>query len=418
MTGFGLASILAFAAVAAPPQVTVTTLAGEQHAGELASLARESLQLTKDGVAKKLTVSDLMEVRFAPPAQPVDTVPQGPVVLATLSDGSTVQATAVRVAKREMTLESPVWGTIKLPITAVAGLRFSGPDQQVNASWTELSARQRKEDMLVVQKGAVLDHLKGTVGEISDDAVTFVLPADGDGKSESVQVKKPKIFGILYSTRKPPTQQPACEVLAAGGDRLKLRFATWNGEEWQAALVVGGEVKLAPERLLALDFSLGKVKYLSDMEWRDMKLTPYWDTETDRILFSPQKDRNGDGGRLRLGVPLRPGSRFLVSKVYQRGLWLHSKTTLKYRLNGDYRRMTAMMGISYDMLRYNRGDVHVKITGDGKPLFEGDVNWTEPGRPLDLDLTDIRELEILVDFGKDQLPDGDEFVLADAKLVK
>lgn len=418
MTGFGLASVLATAVLAAPPQVTVTTLSGDQHSGELAGLARDSIRLTKDGAEEKLTVADLMEVRFAPPAAAAGAPVSGPVVIATLSDGSTLQATAVRVARREMTLESPVWGTVKLPITAVAGLRFAGSDQQVNASWTELSARQRKEDMLVVQKGAVLDHLKGTIGEITDESVTFVLAGDDEGKAESVQVKKQKIFGILYSTRKPPTQQPACEALAVGGDRLKLRFATWNGEEWQAALVVGGEVKLAPERLLALDFSLGKVKYLSDMEWRDMKLTPYWDTETDRILFAPQKDRNGDGGRLRLGVPLRQGSRFLVSKVYSRGLWVHSKTVIKYRLNGDYRRLTAMMGISYDMQRYSRGDVSVKIAGDGRPLFEGDVTWTEPGRPLDLDVTDVRELEILVDFGKDQLPFGDELVLADAKLVK
>lgn len=412
MTGFGLATTLLLAAVAAPPQVTVSTLAGEQLAGELSSLSRESLQLTKDGAAKTVPVSDLMEVRFPPPANGAATPPSGPSVLVTLADGSSLQAAKVSVGKRDMTIDSPVWGTMKLPLASVAGLRFAGQDQQINAAWTQLTERQRNGDMLVIRKGDVLDHLDGTVGDMDDATVHFVL----DG--EDVPVKREKVFGILYASRKAPTQQPACEAIAAGGDRLKLRFVSWNGEQWQAALVAGGEVKIPADRLTSLDFSLGKVKYLSDLEWREMKLTTYWDTESDRVLFAPQKDRNGDGGRLRLGVPLRPNSRFLVSKVYQRGLWIHSKTLIKYRLNGDYRRLQAMMGISYDMLRYNRGDVHVKITGDGKALFDDEVTWNEAGKPLDLDVTNIRDLEILVDFGKDELPEGDELVLGDAKLVK
>ena len=63
------------------------------------------------------------------------------------------------------------------------------------------------------------------------------------------------------------------------------------------------------------------------------------------------------------------------------------------------------------------GDVHVVISGDGKPLFEGDVRGSDEPRILDLDVAGIRDFEILVDFGGD-LDIADHLDLADAKVIK
>jgi hypothetical protein len=153
------------------------------------------------------------------------------------------------------------------------------------------------------------------------------------------------------------------------------------------------------EQVLSLDFSSGKVRFLSQLEPREVKYTPFFDQ-----VWTYCRDRPRDGGSLRLG-----------NKEYARGLWIHSRTFLKYRLSGDYRRFQAVMGI--DQAVAPLGNVHVVISGDGKTLLESDVRGSDPPQNLDLDVAGVRDLEILVDFGGD-LDIADHLDLADAKVVK
>jgi hypothetical protein len=117
-----------------------------------------------------------------------------------------------------------------------------------------------------------------------------------------------------------------------------------------------------------------------------------------------RRDRSLDGKPLSLG-----------GKTYARGLAIHSKTTLRYRIAGEFTRLKAVMGIDDSVCR--QYGVRVVISGDGKALFEGDVRGTDAPRPLDLDVAGVRDLEILVDFGGD-LDSCDHLDLADAKLLK
>jgi len=50
-------------------------------------------------------------------------------------------------------------------------------------------------------------------------------------------------------------------------------------------------------------------------------------------------------------------------------------------------------------------------------LFEADVRGVDKPQILDLDVQDARDLEILVDFGRD-LDIGDHLDLGDAKLIR
>ena len=58
-----------------------------------------------------------------------------------------------------------------------------------------------------------------------------------------------------------------------------------------------------------------------------------------------------------------------------------------------------------------------ETSGEGKILFEADVRGTDAPQVLDLDVTGIRFLEILVDFGR-EFDIADHLDLGDAKLIK
>src|SRR5207248_177825 len=122
----------------------------------------------------------------------------------------------------------------------------------------------------------------------------------------------------------------------------------WTGQGWKVRLVTGLDLQIVPESLLILDFSLGKVSYLSDMEPRSIEYTPFFQVP---VSFTDEyrRDKDFDGNRISL-----------AEKTYSKGLAIRSRTSLKYRLGADYRRFQAIMGIGDEV---PVGDVDVTLRG-------------------------------------------------------
>ena len=78
--------------------------------------------------------------------------------------------------------------------------------------------------------------------------------------------------------------------------------------------------------------------------------------------------------------------------------------------------LLVMQGALDDNVRPG-GHVHVEITGDDKPLWQGDLSGADPPRELALDIAGVRRLAILVDFGKDQ-DVADHLDLCEAQVIK
>jgi hypothetical protein len=389
---FALAAALGGAAEPAsvPPQFELSTLTGRHQTGALTELSSDSASLTSGGKLAKVPLAEVLEIRsVSPKAAPVDT--RRPEL--TLTDGTHLFFTALRVSDRSAQVDAANLGKATLPSATVGSIRFASLEPQIADAWRDLAARELARDMLVIRKGNVLDHLDGTVGAIDDVGIHFVI----DG--EDVALKREKVFGVVYSRRNADAGKPICEITTTGGDLIKVQNAQWSDGRLKANLIGGTQLVIPGDQILSLDFSLGKVRYLSQIEPREVKYTPFFDQ-----VWTYCRDRPRDGGMLRL-----------ANKEYARGLWIHSRTLLKYRLNADYRRFQAVMGI--DQAVAPLGNVHVVISGDGKILHQSDVRGSDSPQNLDLDIAGVRELEIFVDFGGD-LDIADHLDLADAKVIK
>lgn len=389
-----LAAALSGAAEPAPvgQQFELTTLSGRRQTGALTELSTDSASLTAGGKSSKVPLAEVLDIRaLGAKGAAAAADPRRPEL--TLTDGSHLYFTGLRVNDRGAQVETATLGKCDVPLNSLASIRFTVIEPQLTDAWHELAARELTRDMLVIRKGNVLDHLDGTVGTVDNVGIHFVI----DG--EDVALKREKIFGIVYARRNAEVGKPVCEVTATGGDFIRVQSAQWSGRQLKAALVGGAPIVIPGDQILTLDFSLGKVRYLSQLEPREVKYTPFFDQ-----IWTYYRDRPRDGGMLRLG-----------NKEYARGLWIHSRTLLKYRLNGDFRRFQAVMGI--DQAVAPLGNVHVVISGDDKVLHQSDVRGSDSPLNLDLDIAGVRELEILVDFGGD-LDIADHLDLADAKVIK
>lgn len=398
-------SILVLCLIAAPP-VEVSTLKGEQHVGSLERLSSDELVLKTPTGTTTIAGAELLSIRVPSGA----TAPAAAEAAAEirLTDGTRLRVSSFVSSGTEAAIEHPQLGSLMLPMTVVQSVRFAPPDAKVDAAWNLLLDKTAKKDQVAVRKADVLDHLDGVIGSLDEATVKFQL--DGD----EIPVKRERVFGLIYARRENLSSRAVVAADLSTGDRLVAKSVSFDGAAWKVKLVSGAEVSVPMPLVQTIDFSLGKIAYLSNLEPREVKYTPHLD-----FIWEYRRDRMTHGGPISVG-----------NKTYAKGLGIHSRTLLKYRIGGDYRRFQAMMGID-DSLRTG-GDVDVVIKGDGRTLFKGPVSIYERAEPgaaktteprlmqpikLDLDVTGVVELEILVDFGE-MIDIGDCLDLADAKVVK
>ena len=387
------------------PTVEVSTLAGDQFQGQLETISAESVTIKSDSKTQSIPVSDVLMIRSA--SQAAGKQPEANIEVR-LVDGTRLRVTQVSSTSKIATALHPELGELKIPVSNVSSLRMNATDTKLDTDWKQLLERPMKKDALVVRKGDVLDHLDGIIGSVSDTTLQFQM--DGDDRA----IKREKVFGLIFSKRDSMAKKAVAQVELASGDQLAVRQITWDGSNWKSKLVSGLDIDITPTLFKSIDFSLGKVMYLSDLEPRSVKLTPYFDIPISFPINEYRRDKNFDGSRISLG-----------DKSYSKGLAIHSLTQMKYRLGGDYRRFQAVMGIG-DEVPF--GDVGVVLKGDGKTLFAGPVKATEVDskggsqrctpQALDVDVTGVNELEIVVDFGSDQRDIGDRLYLANARAIK
>lgn len=398
------------------PPVEVETLQSEVHKGAVTRWTADRITLkVGDGGDSRdvdLPLTSVLEVRFqTPPAVPAPVT--GSTV--TLADGSKLQCTQLVIAGGQARLETTGFGSMTLPLSATAHVRLKPPSTKLNDAWASFLAREFKEDVLVVLKktetGDTLDHLPGVVGDVNDKQLSILL--DGD----EVPVNRDKVYGWIYRRRGPAPKAGIGQVYVDGGDVLQIEAAAWDGNQFTAKLAAGPQVVIAPDKLRSVDLSRGKVQYLSRLEPREVKYETLFQVlfprlvKDDLFLFPYRRDTNLDGGPISLG-----------GKTYSRGLALHSRTTLTYRIGSDYRRLQAVAGID-DRLRGVGGYVYLVVKGDGKLLFDAEIHDDDAPRSLDVDVTGVRDLEILCDFCKgtelakmEEI--GDHLDLAEARVIK
>lgn len=396
---------LLLSVVTQAPAVEVTTLAGESVSGTLVALTAQQLEIDRAGSPVRIPISDLLQLQITGQETSAATN-SGPIEIE-LRDGSRLRGTDLTMTNDTLQLQHPVLHEIRFPRDAVHSVRLQPDEAPVRAAWRDLISRAKKQDYLVVRKGDVLDHLDGVVGALTEDSLKFLF--DGD----QIDVKRPRIFGWIYADVPAGKSSPSIRVELGPQDVLNVTAVRWSASGWELELPGQKPIRVETTGPRSFDFSAGKVVYLSAMEPRDVEQVHFWGNP--EFPFPYQRDRN------LFGQPLRVGTR-----TFARGLALHSKTRLVYRLGGDYRKLTATVGLDPELepqpdpkATVNRAQLVIR--GDRKVLWDSEVKAGDPPLALDVSVSQVIELEILVDYGPGisyERDVGDRVHLADLKVLK
>lgn len=382
--------------------VEVRPLAGPSLRGELVEFSAEAIVVQTPDGPQRLDVASLWELAVTGAAQSSD---RPATVWIELVDGSLIHAerytAAAGLASVTTTGDRPL--SIRTALIHAVRFRDYASAPQIGDLWRQLVAVPAGGDSLVVRRGDRLDQLTGAIRDVTDEIVQF--EADG----ELVQAKRAKLEGLVYYHPASGDLPPRAALVAeASGTQWSARSLRVADGRLELVSVAGLPVSLPLSDLTRIDFSSGNSAWLDAWEPESVEWRPFIDSRVPGGLlarwFEPR------GGSSPGGAPLRLGG-----QSYDRGLQLHSRTELVYRLTEDYRQLQALVGID-DRVR-PAGDVRLVIRGDDRELFNQAVTGSDEPLPLSLDITGVRRLRILVDFGQ-QLDIGDWLNLCEARITK
>jgi len=392
------ALLLAIALTAATP-IEARTLDGRTVAGTLAELDAGKVTLqTADGPVS-LDTNQLMTI--APKEKPEPPAAE-PGAWIDLIDGSSLVARQYAVVEGRSQISLLDGQAVELPVSSGAAVRLKPQSEVVAEAWSRILEMEIDGDLLVVGKGESIDYLRGILRGVTDQTIQFEL--DGD----VLAVKRSKIHGLrYYRPAGDALPEAVCQITDADGSRFSAGSLSLPGDlRWTTP--AGLTVTRPLAAVAKLDFSRGKIVYLSDLKPESVEFTPYFGSIRDLPVlakfYAPQRDKNLESGPLQLG-----------KQQYGKGLALRSRTRVVYRLPGRFSRLKAVAGID-DAVR-PRGHVRLVIHGDDKLLLESTLTGVDPPQPVDLDLTGVRRITILADFG-DQMDVADHLDLCQARILK
>lgn len=287
-----------------------------------------------------------------------------------------------------------------VPLSAVSVLWWTAPDKTLDAERLRrrLAAGTRSRDTVCLRNG---DILAGVLIGLDEKTIEVEV------EKKRVKVETPQVAYIAFNTELADVPRPKGVygrlVLSGGkgrGGRISLASASCtDGGTLTGTTVFGARVRVPLRDIAALDLYQGRAVYLSDLKPGKYEYWPYLDA-----AWSFGVDANVAEHDLMLG-----------GSTYDKGIGLHSRSRLSYRLSGAYQRFEAQVGL--DERDGRKGRVRIRVRADGEIVVDRALTAQNGAVPISVKIRGVRELTLEVDFGAGaDVQDVVNWV--DARLVK
>jgi len=398
---FTRALLLLALAVPAAPAAELKTLKGNTLKGDLVSLSEKAVVLQVDGKPVSTPIDQvlLLTLKDKEDNLPADTK----YAEVELTDGSLLRCAKVEMKGKEAKLILLQGQEVTLPIASITYLLNEANVAKNRADFKErvLSKKQVRDIVALRNKDQVLNPVQGTFGDADDKGEGTIEFTLAGGGVRAVPLAR---AAALYFQRPPDPKARTvlCKLHDASKDLLFASAITRTADGYTVTTSAGVVVKYAPDKVVRLDYSKGKLTYLADMTPSDVK-----ETSTEGVVQHYRRNENLDGNKIHMN-----------GKAYESGLSLHATTQLEYDLEGGYREFRAVVGIDDDVPG-DDGPAVIKIEGDGNMLLALTISRKDKARvqSVALNVKDIKKLKITVTSG-DILDLGKHLTLADARVSK
>lgn len=371
------------------PLVTVTRLDGVQVTGELSSASPDIVLQTADG-ERVFGWSDLLELQVEAGGGDVTASRPAPtegMLWFELADGSRFAGviTASTEAGCEVTLRGgqacQVVADALVAIRRQPATESDAPARDAAAT-EDVAEIRRKDDTLT---------LRGEVRSLTPAYAEF------SWQSKALKLPWARVEALTFAR---PTPRGASQV-------VMLR----DGSAFAGRVTAGdaSTITLESSAFAGLTLSWPEIASVRSRSERLALLSSAPPTQYD---FEPLLEKRWEIGRDEDldGNPIR-----LNGQVYGRGLVLHSKSELAYRIGGQFAQFAATVGVLDAYAA--QGDAVVRVLGDGRELWSERVRGGAAPVSLLVDVRNVMMLTLVVDYGEN-LDLGDHVAFAMARLIR
>jgi len=315
--------------------------------------------------------------------------------LAELTDGTCLYCESVDINKGDAVLKLTNGAKIEVSLKLVKYVLREAHDPAVQAKWKPILAQKNQ-----VLDSVIMPYLRGGNFVLADIAGTIGVEEGGKlgfvpgGKPIPVDVKA---FQALLFANGPPTgaRPQIFRLNDVDGNVIPVAGIKVKGNDFTLTTVGGVNIDMPAVAMVKLDFRMGKLRYLSEMDAKQLvssNLVP--DQKHAEALYGAVMDKVKSPTSNDM-LPIR-----MKGVTYKHGLSVHAKTELIYKLDSDYEWFNATLGFSDDVGGPSVPIV-IEIFGDGKQLKTITLNrkdYKEP-KELKIQIKDVDRLIIKVTAG-------------------
>lgn len=378
--------------------------------GEIVSVSDK--ELVYQAGDKKVTrpISEILKIDY----RPVAAAPVGqPYSLVELTDGTQVMAETVALKGKTFEVKLLSGPAMKLPVEQVANVLLSAAKEEHRREWKTRVLNTRGREAIVVKKNEAISSIECVLGEGDADGTKLAFAVTIEDKTEQYSRPLSTLHGIIFKNVLDPKAAPAVsKLLDTLGNVVMVTTVAAKDGGLEVTTPAGAKIEFKAAQMARLDYTPGKLDYLSDLVPTIVDKSNVDEDEGKRDQWHVYKDTNAYLKALSV-----------EGTAYSRGLLLKPYAELLYDLRGSYRTFEAVVGLDDAVGGVeDRGKpmpATLVIEADGKELASVTIA-AEPGKrskKLTLNVKDVQKLKVVVK-GVEEPDFGGFVALGDAKVRK
>jgi hypothetical protein len=293
--------------------------------------------------------------------------------------------------------------TLHLPLVSDASIALSHVkalwDNKVNGDTINRDNEPDNEDTVYLRdknKPEEIRSVSGKISSLDEETLSFVF------RGQERSITRDRVVGLVFkhASRPDPASPGTYQVVEVqGGQKLPARIKSIS-DNVSFDLIGGGTLTPPRDVVRTMRVENGRRIDLTRVSPSAEEAIPYFG-----LKLSHKLNTNFSGKPIVL----------YNEQKYERGLAVHSKSRLHYKLNPNCESFQATFGLM--MPGGKLGDVTARVLGDGKVIWEQD-NITAATGAVDVDvpLKGVERLILEVDFGGGQNV-GDRAAWCNPRLI-
>lgn len=352
-------------------QQELRTLSGKSIKGTVLSISNKEVVVKEGEKEIKTPLSEVLAIDFRTAGKPS---PDAKFTLLRLLDDSILHCSSVSFKGNQLTVNLISGQSATVPLGSVVYLIRDAANPALKPKWDAVLATKIKRDRVVILKDGELNPIEGTLGDIDAAGKNIQFRLEGN----IVQpVLLDRLAGMVFHRTEVLPESPVCMVEDVAGNVIAATAVTLQGGNYLIATPTGAKITFAEPSLARLDYNMGKLTFLSDME-------PKVKFHGSHLFgFSFGSDQAGKN-TVRLG-----------DTIYSKSITLRGNMDVEYHLGGKYKSFKAMLGKNLSDEDRGDGQATVTIYCDGNQVFSATVDTRNP-RPVALNVRDVQTLRITI----------------------